>query len=136
MEGKIEGSFSLSILSLQAHLNTLLDGFGGDEATAVLDTLGTLSSNQQKAVLPILKRVLEKIASYDEDVLSLREQELQEFEESLYQDLLTSINKEMKEEAKPSLEVIEGGKDKVIPLRPTGVSLRALSLIESSNEPA
>ena len=106
-----DGPISLSLLSLQAQIKTLLEEAGGNEVVELLDALCKIRPSEQKVVLKMFTRVIDKVANGDVRI-SEEQSELDAFEESLYQDLLVSIQNLEKEKSPLKLEVLEGGKSR------------------------
>ena len=109
MSNTHDGPISLSLISLQAQVKTLLEEAGGNEVVELLDALCKIRPSEQKAVLKMFTRLIDKVANGDIR-LSEDQSELEAFEESLYQDLLVSIQSLDKEKSPLKLEVLEGGK--------------------------
>ncbi len=112
METKKRGHFSLNLKALQAQVNTLLENAGGEQAVALLDSLCELSKPEQKLALSVFTRLIDRIAQGE---LRIPDSEpvLKEFEESLYEDLLESIETFKQDGSTLRLEVLSGGKDQL-----------------------
>lgn len=134
---RFPGSFSSNLLSVQLQLGTLLEGIGGQSATKFLDSVAKLSGAEQDLVLGALSRVVDKISSGEERLYSNDDIALKNFEESLYNDLISAIKasnngKEDPKRSTAALKVIRGsGK---FDFRPNGKSKSRATLRLTSQE--
>ena len=108
MNNKFHGPFSLGLMTLQLQLANLLQGAGGDDAAAALDSLSQLKPAEQKIALTRFNNVLKRILSGNVRLEAAADKDLENFEESLYQDLVAGL---YEASASPKLEVLNGGKD-------------------------
>lgn len=106
-----DGPISLSLLSLQAQVKTLLEEAGGNSVLELLDALCKIRPSEQEAVLKLFTRVIDRIAA-GEIRISEEQSELAAFEEALYEDLLASIQAAEQGKSRLKLEVLEGGKSR------------------------
>jgi hypothetical protein len=88
---KQEGLFSHSLLSLQLQLKTLLEGAGGDAAVNLLDNLSTLNPSEQKLALKAFSAAIDQLKAGKERLTTAEDQVLKDFEDGLYNDILTSM---------------------------------------------
>jgi len=105
-----KGEFTSSLFRLQLEIKTLLEGAGGDGASALLDRLSGLSRSEQAIVLKVFSRVVDKILEGDERVFSTKDIELKRFEEGLYREILDSMRKAANTSHNYPFEVVDGGK--------------------------
>jgi len=123
ISGKSSGSFSKNFVSLQLQLETLLEDVGGDRAVELLDSLSNLSGSEQKLILGIFDRVVKRVASGAERLVSNDDKRLKDFEEGLYSDLVSAIQSASGEAPRGKLiEVLDGGKTQK-PVDRTPISL-------------
>lgn len=109
--GKSSGSFSKNFLSLQLQLETLLEDVGGDRAVELLDSLSNLSGSEQKLILGVFDRVVRRVASGADRLVSNDDKRMKEFEEGLYSDIVSAIQSASGETPRGKLiEVLDGGK--------------------------
>lgn len=109
------GDFTKSLISLQMQLQTLLEGVGGEETAGLLDGLAKLSETERSLVIPLITKAINAIALGDKRVMSAKDKELKEFEDSLFNDVLAAIEKPplssgATKETGPRLAVVPGGK--------------------------
>jgi hypothetical protein len=109
------GDFTKSLLSLQLQLQTLLEGVGGDTTASLLDNLARLSDTERAAIIPLITKVIAKVVDGDKRLLSAKDEELKDFEDSLFESVLaalgnTAANTEPLREPSPKLAVVSGGK--------------------------
>jgi len=109
------GDFTKSLLSLQLQLKTLLEGVGGEDTATLLDSLAQLSKSERAVVIPLLARVIRRIASGERRLLSDEDQELKNFEDSLFDSVLeafgnTANEADLIKEKERKLAVVPGGK--------------------------
>jgi hypothetical protein len=109
------GEFTRNLLSLQLQLQTLLEGVGGEGTASLLDGLAQLSDTERKRIIPLLSRVVSRVLKGEKRLMSADDKELQDFEDSLFQSILSSLGQsanddrvEPKHEKK--LEVVTGGR--------------------------
>ena len=110
MPKKPQGLVSQSLFSLQLQLKTLLEGAGGEDSIEFLDSLSELTNSEQKIVLRVFNRVVEKIRTGDSRLNTEEDQELKAFEENLYNDIISSFEQTTTANGKLHLEVLDGGK--------------------------
>ena len=111
------GDFTKSLLSLQMQLQTLLEGVGGEETAGLLDGLAQLSEAERSLVIPRLTRTIKEIAKQDKRLMSDRDRELKDFEDSLFDGVMEALKHEpgvktLQSETGPKLAVVPGGKSK------------------------
>lgn len=98
-------------------LQTLLEGVGGEETAGLLDGLAQLSEAERSLVIPRLTRTIKEIAKQDKRLMSDRDRELKDFEDSLFDGVMEALKHEpgvktLQSEAGPKLAVVPGGKSK------------------------
>jgi len=109
MDIQNSGRFTKNFFSLQLQLKTLLEESGGENLISFLDDLSDLEKAEQKIVLKIFSRAVQKLKKEDRKViLSNNEKALKEFEEVLYHELLGSIEKAA-DNTPMKLSVLNGG---------------------------
>lgn len=111
------GDFTKSLLSLQMQLQTLLEGVGGEETAGLLDGLAQLSEAERSVVIPRLTRTIQEITKSDKRLMSDKDREMKEFEDSLFEGVMDALKHEPGEKAAnqdsgPKLAVLSGGKSK------------------------
>jgi hypothetical protein len=111
------GDFTKSLLSLQMQLQTLLEGVGGEETAGLLDGLAQLSEAERALVIPRLTRTIKEIVKSDKRLMSDRDRELKDFEDSLFEGVMEALKHEpgmtsATTETGPKLAVVAGGKSK------------------------
>jgi hypothetical protein len=109
------GDFTKSLLSLQMQLQTLLEGVGGEETAGLLDGLAQLSEAERSLVIPRLTRTIKEIVRSDKRLMSDRDRELKDFEDSLFDGVMEALKHEpgvTPTETGPKLAVVPGGKSK------------------------
>jgi hypothetical protein len=111
------GDFTKSLLSLQMQLQTLLEGVGGEETAGLLDGLAQLSEAERSVVIPRLTRTIKEITESDKRLMSDKDKEMKEFEDSLFEGVMEALKHEPAEKAAtpetgPKLAVLSGGKSK------------------------
>ena len=109
------GDFTKSLLSLQMQLRTLLEGVGGEETAGLLDGLAQLSEAERSIVIPRLTRTIQEITKSDKRLMSEKDKEMKEFEDSLFEGVMEALKHEPAEktatpEGGPKLAVLSGGK--------------------------
>lgn len=118
---KNRGSFSANLVSLELQVKTLLEGTGGSHAIALLDALSHLSGLEQEVALAAFTRVIERIASSGERIMSKDDHLLKEFEENLYREILDAM-REAATNSRTRLEVVNGGKQLSLPKKPINLA--------------
>lgn len=112
------GDFTKSLLSLQLQLQTILEGVGGEEAALLMDSLAKLSETERGHVIPMLTRVISRLVEEHDRVLSKDEEELKNFENALYESVVSAVVTNgpknpvplNMEEQRSKLAVVPGGK--------------------------
>jgi hypothetical protein len=109
------GNFTRNLLSLQLQLQTLLEGVGGEGTASLLDRLAQLNDSERKRIIPLLSRVVGRILQGDKRMVSAEDKELQEFEDSLFDSIMSALGQSANDdrvEANPErkLEIVPGGK--------------------------
>jgi hypothetical protein len=134
---KRDGIVSDSLLSLQLQLQSVLEEAGGDEALTLLDRLAELSTSEQKSALALFQKVVEKMLSSEKRYLPAEEAELKNFEDGLYNDIVTAmeaaerhqVKKALSADSEPKLEVLDGGKSAPLfepkPAKPTPIDFNS-----------
>ncbi|RMG42178.1 MAG: hypothetical protein D6719_07065 [Candidatus Dadabacteria bacterium] len=107
-----KGQFSVNFFSLQLQLKTLMDGLGGEETIQFLDELSSLSESEQKIALKIFRRTIKRLTNRTERLYSERDKILKDFEENLYQDIVTSMIEASNTDNVRKFKVLNGGKFK------------------------
>ena len=123
MENK-NGPFSRNLFGLELQLKTLLEEVGGDQALQVLDSLTALNRSEQQVVLRVFDRLLRRIASGSERLVTSEDRVMKDFEEGLYRDILGAMRDAAGASTAPTgriVEVIEGGKAR--PIRQAPINL-------------
>ena len=105
-----DGVFSANLMSLQLQLSTLLEDVGGEDTTALLDSMATLGVAERRVLLQSFKRVVQKIAAGPDRLLTSMDVNFQEFEDALYKDVLESMREAADEIGEQKLAVVPGGK--------------------------
>ena len=109
------GDFTKSLLSLQLQLQTLLEGVGGDETAGLLDVLAKLNDSERAVIIPILTRVINRLMESGSRIQSQEDLQMQDFENSLYESVLSAMGDSSPEGAADSgqkkLAVVKGGKN-------------------------
>jgi hypothetical protein len=115
------GDFTKNLLSLQMQLQTLLEGVGGEETAGLLDGLAKLSETERSILIPLVTRVINKVVMGEHRLMSEKDKELKEFEDSLFEGVLAALqqpeapNGSTKEKS-PRLAVVPGGRSPKQPL--------------------
>jgi hypothetical protein len=109
------GNFTRNLLSLQLQLQTLLEGVGGEGTSSLLDNIAQLSEAERKRIIPLLSRVISRVVQGEKRLISAEDRELKEFEDSLFDSIMTSIGQSANDDRlEPSsdrkLEVLSGGR--------------------------
>lgn len=109
------GEFTRNLLSLQLQLQTLLEGVGGEGTASLLDGLAQLSDTERRRIIPLLSRVVSRVVQGDKRLSSAEDKELQDFEDSLFQSILTSLGESANDDQvdpkfERKLEVLSGGR--------------------------
>ncbi len=117
------GDFTRNLLSLQLQFQTLLEGVGGETTASLLDGLAQLSESERQKVVPSLSHVILRIAKGDKRLISASDQELQEFEDSLFDSIMSALGHSANDDAVDKgqtntapLQVLPGGKRKRKPV--------------------
>jgi hypothetical protein len=111
------GDFTKSLLSLQMQLQTLLEGVGGEETAGLLDGLAQLSEAERSLVIPRITRTIQEITKSEKRLMSDKDKEMKDFEDSLFEGVLEALKHEPAEkvatpDSGPKLAVLSGGKSK------------------------
>jgi hypothetical protein len=109
------GDFTKSLLSLQMQLQTLLEGVGGQETAGLLDGLAQLSETERSVVIPKLTKKINEIVKSDKRLISDKDREMKEFEDTLFEGVMEALTHEPRvkpttAETAPKLAVVPGGK--------------------------
>lgn len=108
------GDFTRNFLSLQLQLQTLMEGVGGDGTASLLDNLAQLSESERSKIIPLLSRVVGRIAQGDKRLFSDDDRALKDFEDSLFESIVASLGHSANDDQvlpnKRKLEVVAGGK--------------------------
>lgn len=109
------GDFTRNFLSLQLQLQTLMEGVGGEGTASLLDSLAQLGDLERRRIVPLLSRVVARIAQSDKRIFSDEDRSMHQFEEALYDSLVSSLGFTANDDEVPSsgsrkLEVVPGGK--------------------------
>lgn len=118
MSHKHDGVVSASLMSLQLQLKSLLQEAGGDGALAFLDKLCMLNPSEQKIALALFSRIIERIATGDNRLLSSEDAALKNFEEDLFNDIVNAMDQAERAPVRAALsgqvarrlEVLDGGR--------------------------
>jgi hypothetical protein len=94
-----ENRFGDTLVSLELQLKTLFEGFGGEESVSLLSAIGQLPKAEQKHVIATFRHVCLRLTEHDVRLNDRSEHELKQFEERLYDDLVSSIDEEIKKRA-------------------------------------
>lgn len=109
------GDFTRNFLSLQLQLQTLMEGVGGDGTASLLDNLAQLSETERTKIIPLISRVIGRIAQSDKRQFSDDDKSLKDFEDSLFESIVTSLGQSANDDEvlpnKRKLEVVSGGKN-------------------------
>lgn len=134
------GDFTKSLLSLQLQLKTLLEGVGGEDTAALLDAMAQLTKSERTVVVPLLARVIQRIASGENRLSTHEDKELKDFEDSLFDSVLEAFGNtaaanetDLAKDREAKLAVVPGGKspsDRVAIKKP----IRVPALIDLSKE--
>ena len=118
--------FSANFLSLQLQLKTLLEESGGDELLPFLDALSSLNRSEQKLLLKMLARTIEKVVASTPRFATDGDLALKNFEDALYDDIAEALDcGHIKDVREKRIEVLEGGKEKR-PTRKSPIDLEAV----------
>ncbi len=115
------GEFTRNLLSLQLQLQTLLEGVGGEGTASLLDGLAQLSDSERRRIIPLLSRVVSRVVQGDKRLASAEDKELQDFEDSLFQSILSSLGESANDDRidqkfERKLEVVSGGRGAAKPV--------------------
>ena len=132
------GDFTKSLVSLQLQLKTLLEGVGGEDTAALLDSLAQLSKSERAVAIPLLAKVIKRIASGEQRLMTDEDKDLKDFEDSLFESVLsafgnTANDADLSREKEHKLSVVPGGKspaDRVVVKKP----IRIPPLIDLAKE--
>ncbi len=134
------GDFTKNLLSLQLQLKTLLEGVGGEDTAALLDAIAHLTKSERAVVIPLLARVVQRIASGEKRLSTQEDKELKDFEDSLFDSVLEAFGNtaaanetDLAKDREAKLAVVPGGKspsDRVAIKKP----IRVPALIDLSKE--
>lgn len=106
--------FSANFLSLQLQLKTLLEESGGDELIPFLDALSSLNRSEQKLLLKMLARTIEKVVATTPRFATSGDLALKNFEDSLYKDIADELDfGHIKDVRAKRIEVLDGGKEQI-----------------------
>jgi hypothetical protein len=117
MAKKFDGNFSLGLKSLELQVGALLEGCGGEQASALLDALGDLSAPEQERTIGLFLKVISRLKASNVRLPEEKDENLKEFEESLYNELLSSMDEAANGESvapvsrRHKFAVLDGGKD-------------------------
>lgn len=106
-----KGEFSLNMRALELHLKTLFEGVGGEKALRFLDALSNISRDEQAILLDAATSAAERIVTGNERLAANEDSALNDFEESLYRDVLHGM-REAASSSPTKLEVLNGGKNR------------------------
>lgn len=111
------GDFTKNLLSLQLQLKTLLEGVGGKDTAALLDALAQLHKSECAVVIPLLARVIQRVASGEKRLSTHEDRELKDFEDSLFDSIVeafgntaTANELDLAKEKEAKLAILPGGK--------------------------
>ena len=109
------GDFTKSLLSVQLQIQTLLEGVGGDDSASLLDALAKLNDSERALVIPVLTKVILRVASGVQRLQTKTDIEMQEFENSLFESVLSAMDAAVatqtpNREPGKKLAVVPGGK--------------------------
>jgi hypothetical protein len=135
------GEFTKSLLSLQLQLQTILEGVGGEEAAGLMDALAKLSNTERATVIPMLTRIIARLVTEHDRVLGKEEQELKEFENALFESVLSAVQGNggsdvvalNEDEGRSKLAVLPGGKGPIV-AKTKPVRLSALIDLQKARE--
>ena len=111
MSSNDDKQFSANLLSLQLQLKTMLEEAGGDHTLGLLDALCKLNRSEQEIILSVLTRTVTNIAKSDARFVGAADEELKEFEDNLYHDIVSAMREASQPERR--LEVVKGGKQEI-----------------------
>jgi len=117
MAKKFDGNFSLGLKSLELQVGALLEGCGGERARALLDALAELSAPEQERTIGLFLKLIARLKASNVRLPEEKDENLKEFEESLYNELLSSMNEAANGESvspvsrRRKFAVLEGGKE-------------------------
>lgn len=112
MTKKNDGLFSQSLKSLEIQLKTLFYGSGNERSIAFLDSLSNLGLMEQELVLKRFTKIIDRILSGDNRLLTEEDIAQKEIENEIYSDIIGAMNEAVKIEklSGKRLEVLDGGK--------------------------
>ena len=128
------GEFTRNFLSLQLQLQTLMEGVGGEGTATLLDSLAQLNETERRKIIPLLSRVVSKIAQGEKRMFSEDDRSLKDFEDALYDSIVSSLghianDDEVAPTKERRLEVVPGGRSKTATLA-VAKSAKSPSLID------
>lgn len=106
----LNGDFTKNLFSLQLQIKTLLDGAGGDDASSFLDKLSNLSSKERTIILKVFQKALDRLNESGIELSSVKDDQLKDFENGLYNNLIDGMNALKHDHFTHTLSVIDGGK--------------------------
>ncbi|MCB0354708.1 MAG: hypothetical protein KDD64_14325 [Bdellovibrionales bacterium] len=109
---KDNGFFTKSFFSLKLQLETLLEGAGGSDASLLLDKLSQLNQSEQRIVLKMMQRVVDRMLAGEIRLETKSDAEQKMFEEQLYSGLVSSLEQTPPKERSNRFHVVDGGKPK------------------------
>jgi hypothetical protein len=111
------GDFTKNLLSLQLQLKTLLEGVGGEDTAALLDAIAGLNKSERAVAIPLLARVIQRVASGENRLSSQEDKELKDFEDSLFNSIVEAFGNtasandlDLAKEKEAKLAILPGGK--------------------------
>ncbi len=113
IEKTVSGHFASNFFSLQLQLKTLLEDAGGEEVVRFLDSLCKLQKSEQKIVLNMFSRTIDRFIGNDDVRLSSNDDRmLKNFEETLYRDILDSMRSAagIEDKTEKKFSVLDGGR--------------------------
>jgi hypothetical protein len=117
MEKKFGGNFSLGLKSLELQVGALLEGCGGEHASALLDALSDLSGPEQERTIGLFLKVISRLKASNVRLPEESDESLKDFEETLYNELVSSMSEAANGEnitpvaPRRKFAVLDGGKD-------------------------
>lgn len=116
MADEIKGQFSLSFLTLQAQIKTLMEDAGGEKLIALLDALASLNATQQAVIIDAFTHSVNEIIAGNIELDLPDPENTDQLVDSLCDDITTAIS-DMRRKAskKGKFEVLDGGKSEPKP---------------------
>jgi len=117
MQKKFDGNFSLGLKSLELQVSALFEGCGGENARMLLDALSELSAPEQERTIGLFLKLINRLKTSGVRLPEEGDENLKEFEETLYNDLLSSMSEAANGESiqpvtrRRKFAVLDGGKD-------------------------